>query len=107
MDMCYDGALVMPSNYAVMSNDEMTYVEGGGAFSLEGALKYVGNLVLGNLVWWALKTAAKKVGAWAALNAAAIVSIGSRVVAIGILAGIAACYGAMIYKTYKVLVGKK
>lgn len=30
MEMCYDGALVMPSNYAVMSEDEMTYVEGGG-----------------------------------------------------------------------------
>ena len=29
MEMCYDGALVMPSNYAVMSEDEMTYVEGG------------------------------------------------------------------------------
>lgn len=30
MEMCYDGALVMPSRYAVMDNDEMTYVEGGG-----------------------------------------------------------------------------
>ena len=29
MEMCYDGALVMPSNYVVMSEDEMTYVEGG------------------------------------------------------------------------------
>lgn len=31
MDMCYDGALVMPSSYAVMSEEEMTYVEGGNA----------------------------------------------------------------------------
>ena len=31
MDMCYDGALVMPSSYAVMSDDEMMYVEGGSA----------------------------------------------------------------------------
>ena len=30
MEMCYDGALVMPSSYAVMSEEEMTYVEGGG-----------------------------------------------------------------------------
>ena len=30
MEMCYDGALVMPSRYAVMDSDEMTYVEGGG-----------------------------------------------------------------------------
>lgn len=29
MEMCYDGALVMPSNYAVMDENEMTYVEGG------------------------------------------------------------------------------
>lgn len=29
MEMCYDGALVMPSSYAVMSADEMMYVEGG------------------------------------------------------------------------------
>ena len=27
--MSYDGALVMPSNYAAMSEDEMTYTEGG------------------------------------------------------------------------------
>lgn len=29
MEMCYDGALVMPSSYAVMDQDEMTYVDGG------------------------------------------------------------------------------
>lgn len=29
MDMCYDGVLVMPSDYAVMDEEEMTYVEGG------------------------------------------------------------------------------
>ena len=30
MDMCYDGALVMPCSYAVMEQNEMMYVEGGG-----------------------------------------------------------------------------
>ena len=30
MDMCYDGALVMPSSYAVMDEEEMCYAEGGG-----------------------------------------------------------------------------
>lgn len=29
MELCYDGALIMPDNYAVMSEEEMTYVEGG------------------------------------------------------------------------------
>lgn len=31
MEMCYEGALVMPSSYAVMNEDEMMYVEGGKA----------------------------------------------------------------------------
>ncbi len=34
MEMCYDGALVMPSNYAVMDEEEMTYVEGGGSITI-------------------------------------------------------------------------
>lgn len=29
MEMCYDGALVMPSSCAVMCEDEMQYVDGG------------------------------------------------------------------------------
>jgi len=30
MEMCYYGALVMPKNYAVVTEEEMTYVDGGG-----------------------------------------------------------------------------
>ncbi len=29
MEMCYDGALVMPTSYAVMDEDEMRYLKGG------------------------------------------------------------------------------
>ena len=29
MEMCYDGALVMPCNYAMMSEDDITYTDGG------------------------------------------------------------------------------
>jgi hypothetical protein len=29
MEMCYNDALVMPSNYVVMDNNEMEYVDGG------------------------------------------------------------------------------
>ncbi|MGN0351594.1 MAG: hypothetical protein ACI4ES_08070 [Roseburia sp.] len=29
MEMCYEEALVMPSSYAIMNEEEMTYVEGG------------------------------------------------------------------------------
>ena len=31
MEMCYDGKLVMPANCAVISEEEMTYVDGGWA----------------------------------------------------------------------------
>ena len=38
MEMCYDGALVMPSSYAVMGEEEMTYIQGGWVKkSYEGA----------------------------------------------------------------------
>lgn len=36
MDMCYDGVLVMPSDYVVMDEEEMMYVE-GGKFNLSAA----------------------------------------------------------------------
>ena len=29
MTMTYDGTMVMPKNYAVVTEDEMTYVDGG------------------------------------------------------------------------------
>lgn len=32
MEMCYSGALAMPKNYAVVSEDEMTYLEGGASY---------------------------------------------------------------------------
>lgn len=34
MEMCYDGMLVMPSSYAVMDEEEMTYVDGGGSITI-------------------------------------------------------------------------
>ena len=51
MEMCYDGALVMPSNYAVMDEEEMTYVEGGLKVSswVVGAAIDVGLAAIG--VW--------------------------------------------------------
>ncbi len=35
MELCYESALVMPSNYTVMSAEEMTYTEGGGTFRVQ------------------------------------------------------------------------
>lgn len=44
MEMTYDGALVMPSNFTLMNEEEMTYLEGGGTFTLKmnkAAVKYI------------------------------------------------------------------
>lgn len=40
MELCYEGGLVMPSSYAMMDEEEMTYVEGGHSIStwIVGAL---------------------------------------------------------------------
>jgi hypothetical protein len=35
MEMMYNGTLVMPNNYAVVNEEEMTYVEGGGTFYIQ------------------------------------------------------------------------
>ena len=36
MELCYDGALVLPSSYAVMDEEEMTYTEGGRSRTYRG-----------------------------------------------------------------------
>ena len=45
MEMCYDGALVMPSSYAVMNEEEMTYVEGGVRFA------YISNRAIKSVIY--------------------------------------------------------
>ena len=39
MEMYYEGALVMPSSYSVMDDEEMTYVEGGGTVKFIASTK--------------------------------------------------------------------
>lgn len=67
MDMCYDGTLVMPSSYAVMDEDEMSYVEGGSA--KEWAVGICCSLIANAL--WAIGLYVKKNGVKAALYACA------------------------------------
>lgn len=68
MEMCYDGALIMPSSYAVMDEEEMTYVEGGALKVSQAAAiidlafaAYSGGFYLarkfgsGYLKWWCKK----------------------------------------------------
>lgn len=79
MEMCYDGVLVMPNSYVVMSEDEMMYVQGGALSKVDKAIiigmcaaSAVGltvTLVYGQLalaakiLGWSVKKVAKKAGA--------------------------------------------
>lgn len=53
MEMCYDGALVMPSSYAVMSEDEMTYVQGGSINTLKNNLYGLYGIIENYVCKWA------------------------------------------------------
>jgi len=53
MTMTYDGTMVMPKNYAVVTEDEMTYVDGGG-------IREIDEGTLGSLIGAALVAVGKK-----------------------------------------------
>ncbi len=53
MTMTYDGTMVMPKNFAVVTEDEMTYVDGGG-------VREIVDGVLGSLIGAALIAIGKK-----------------------------------------------
>ncbi len=44
MTMTYDGTMVMPKNFAVVTEDEMTYVDGGDAANFANNLKALWSL---------------------------------------------------------------
>ena len=41
MRMCYEGAMVLPSSYVVMNEEEMTYTEGGGKLTVKASARTV------------------------------------------------------------------
>lgn len=43
MEMCYDGALVMPKNYATVNDEEMTYIDAGGRAVVYGTAQNIRN----------------------------------------------------------------
>ena len=84
MELCYDGALVLPSSYAVMAEEEMSYVEGGAlskvdkaliigicaasAITLTVALVYGQLALAAKILRWSVKKVARKAGAAAVVG---------------------------------------
>ena len=87
MELCYDGALVMPSNYSIMNEDEMTYVEGGFYISNEGvknvllacALDPIATAVFAIGYWKAVSWISAEFGLFCARFGAAAGPVGSFV----------------------------
>lgn len=94
MEMCYDGALVMPSSYAVMSNDEMVYTEGGRVYNETGTakqLKQKASVYMAS--WFSLA------GGYTYTAAAAVASAVG--VGVGVIAGIGAGYCTFAANEYR------
>lgn len=111
MDRCYDGALVMPSSYAVMDEAEMMYVEGGSAkdWAVGIACSLIANAICAigkyavstGMVKTALTacaTAAKAV--WGGITSAASFCWNPPVAA-AILAGVVGIGVGVVYAYYK------
>ena len=75
MEMCYDGALVMPSNYAVMDENEMTYVEGGSVSTFYKTAKDASAYLSGKAAFYAACGVAATGGA-AATVATVVAALG-------------------------------
>lgn len=78
MEMCYDGALVMPSSYAVMDEEEMQYLEGGAVSTSYKTAKNASSYLLGKVSFYATCGIAGTAGAVAtAATVAGAVGFGS------------------------------
>jgi len=62
MTMTYDGTMVMPKNYAVVTEDEMTYVDGGVYSSANMTLKAAKTLFIEAAAGYVLGTAISAAG---------------------------------------------
>lgn len=106
MEMCYNGALMMPSNFTIVDNSEMEYIDGGTAVNFAKNLKGLWNQTQD--LRWAMKSAGitwdyistlATVSYWyviahVSVKVASIIAIGSRVLAV--VAGL----GAVAAATY-------
>lgn len=121
MEMCYEGALAMPSSYAVMKEEEMTYVEGGawsvkkvwynivGAAGQWGVFKWICNNVSikGKSVWawavqgvnWAKNTAVSYLAAFCARVGIEMSTVSKL---LGVIVGVSTAYAVYYLGTHKV-----
>ena len=70
--MCYDGVLVMPTDYAVIKNDEMEYIDGGYYMNHDecNALRFaIGVTITSNYAYILAALSAYAVGGAAAFTA--------------------------------------
>lgn len=121
MEMTYGGALVMPSSYAMMDEEEMTYLEGGSIQTLKNNLwgltsiitnymiRYFSNATIGSVLkmnglsWGQIAQLAGTYSGLVAKASASITAItrwlGAHAVAVGITAAVV---GATILWNFKV-----
>ena len=52
MEMCYKGTLVMPSNYAVVNDNEMEYIDGGWSYTITGTLNSIARRLSDIVMAW-------------------------------------------------------
>ena len=97
MDMCYDGALVLPSSYAVMDEEEMCYTEGGIAVTTVATIvgtvitiygaTYAGGTVCGKRLYYAGMNTTQKWSKWKWQTRAIVIGTASRMGLAGTIAG--------------------
>ena len=106
MEMCYNGALVMPSNFVSVENNELEYIDGGTAVNFVKNLQGLWNKTLdlrmamkASGITWSYISSLATVSYWyiianVSVKVAGIIAIGSRVLAV--VAGL----GAVAAATY-------
>ena len=94
MDMTYEDALVMPNNCAMMDEEEMTYVEGGGTLYVTFTKSTICNAigVLGGVVTKAAVTALLES---AAIGVATAIELGTAGTGT-LVAGLVLVYGSTV-----------
>lgn len=96
MEMCYNGALVMPSSFAVMDEEEMMYLE-GGAKSKVSAVALLGSVF--GIVGGVATVIAGFIGIATATTVVGLVGAALGIVGgyCGIMAGVLGIYAALGY----------